>query len=403
MKYTLIAIAVTSVLTAGYLMHTEVPMQTKQATLSPAPVSKPIDAFSNWNHVSGATSVRPLAGQPETVYAPQIPEVPLKLTQVAPEYVGTPIQAPIENAPVYIPGVEYKPTGMGYGVEYTPIGIGYGGSSSDVSDAASTKNNVVVGKNGINYYGGPLVTNGVNVYFIWYGNWAGNTATSILPDFVKGLNGSPYMNILSTYSDSKGNKPNTIVNYINSTSVGYTKGKDAKGNPNGLNVVDIAGVINKTISTGTFPRDSNGVYVVMTSADVPGTDGFCNNFCGYHNSYPLSPAFAYKFIFVGNTDRCSALCGVVKSVGGNTPNGNSGADGMASILGHELSELITDPNFDGWHTSTGSEIGDMCAWTYGPAYKTKTGAAADIKLGNRDFMLQQEWLNANGGKCVVSN
>jgi len=64
--------------------------------------------------------------------------------------------------------------------------------------------------------------------------------------------------------------------------------------------------------------------------------------------------------------------------------------------------LVTDPNFDGWHTSKGEENGDLCAWTFGPAYKTKSGAAADIKLGNRDFMLQQEWLNADGGKCVIS-
>ena len=391
MKYTLIALAVTSVLVTGYLMTGDQPEQTKQVTITPATVSKPINAFSNWSHSGGVTPTRQMARQSERVYAPQLPDTPLKLTEVKSEYIGTPIQAPIEDAPVYIPGVEYVPTGMGYGVP-----------ASSVSDASNTKFNVVQGKNGINYYGGPLVTNGMNVYLIWYGDWSKNTATTILPDFVKGLNGSSYMNIASSYTDLNGKKSSSIVNYISSTNVGYTKGKDKKGNPNGLNVVDVAGVITNTVKSGTLPKDPNGVYVVMSSADVPGNDGFCQRFCGYHNSYAISPVFAYKFIFVGNTDQCSSACGVITNAGANTPNGNSGADGMASILAHEFLELATDPNFDGWHTSNGSEVGDLCSWNFGSSYKTKSGAAANVKLGNRDFMIQQEWVNAYGGKCAMS-
>src|SRR6266446_5244044 len=34
--------------------------------------------------------------------------------------------------------------------------------------------------NGISYHNGPLMTDPVNIYYIWYGNWSGNTATSIL-------------------------------------------------------------------------------------------------------------------------------------------------------------------------------------------------------------------------------
>ena len=38
-----------------------------------------------------------------------------------------------------------------------------------------------------------------NVYFIWYGNWSGNTATTILPDLAGNIGGSPYFNINTTY------------------------------------------------------------------------------------------------------------------------------------------------------------------------------------------------------------
>jgi hypothetical protein len=53
--------------------------------------------------------------------------------------------------------------------------------------------------NGIDYHGGPVILNGTNVYFIWYGNWTGNTAKTILPDLISGLSGSPYFNINTTY------------------------------------------------------------------------------------------------------------------------------------------------------------------------------------------------------------
>src|SRR4051794_13698473 len=34
--------------------------------------------------------------------------------------------------------------------------------------------------NGISYHGGPIILNTTNAYLIWYGNWAGNSATTIL-------------------------------------------------------------------------------------------------------------------------------------------------------------------------------------------------------------------------------
>ena len=38
-----------------------------------------------------------------------------------------------------------------------------------------------------------------DVYYIWYGNWSGNSATTILTDFASNLGGSPYFNINTTY------------------------------------------------------------------------------------------------------------------------------------------------------------------------------------------------------------
>src|SRR5512141_237750 len=55
------------------------------------------------------------------------------------------------------------------------------------------------GTNGISYHGGPVMVSPVNVYYIWYGNWSGNSATSILTDLAGNIGGSPYFNINTTY------------------------------------------------------------------------------------------------------------------------------------------------------------------------------------------------------------
>src|ERR1051325_6250418 len=47
------------------------------------------------------------------------------------------------------------------------------------------------GGNGIYYHGGPLLLGTPNIYYIWYGSWAGNSATTILSDFANSIGGSP--------------------------------------------------------------------------------------------------------------------------------------------------------------------------------------------------------------------
>src|SRR5262245_19431344 len=66
--------------------------------------------------------------------------------------------------------------------------------------AAAPDAKAVATGNRIDYYNGPIMAGRVNVYFIWYGNWNGNTATTLLPRFVNDLNRTLYYNINTTYS-----------------------------------------------------------------------------------------------------------------------------------------------------------------------------------------------------------
>lgn len=244
--------------------------------------------------------------------------------------------------------------------------------------------------NGINYHGGPVMTNagGNTIYYIWYGNWSGNSATTILPDFAQHLGGSPYWNINTTYTDANGASVANALTYGGSTSVAYPYGTS-------LSDAQIQQVVADAINGGALPKNTNAVYFVLTSADVTASSGFCSQYCGWHTHGTIAGS-DIKYSFVGNPDRCISSC-AAQTTG---PNGNAGADGMASIIAHEAEEAASDPDLNAWYDRRGYENADKCAWTFGTTY-TSGGAKANMKLGTRDYLIQQNWVNAGGGYCAV--
>jgi hypothetical protein len=243
--------------------------------------------------------------------------------------------------------------------------------------------------NGINYHGGPLILGGTHVYYIWYGNWSGNSATTILTDFAGNIGGSPYFNINTTYYDGSNTHVSNIVTFGGAAFDSYSAGTS-------LSDSAIQGVVSRAISSNALPKDTNGVYFVLTSADVTASSGFCTQYCGWHTSGTISGS-DIKYSFVGNPDRCPSAC-EAQTTG---PNGNAGADGMASIIAHELEEATTDPDLNAWYDTRGQENADKCAWTFGATY-TVNGAAANMRLGSRDYLIQRNWVNASGGYCALS-
>src|SRR5207245_7347807 len=125
-----------------------------------------------------------------------------------------------------------------------------------------------------------------------------------------------------------------------------------------------------------LPRDSNGVYFVLTSADVNETSGFCTQYCGWHTRGTISGT-DIKYAFIGNPDRCPSAC-QAQTVG---PNGNAGADGMASIIAQELEEAASDPDLNAWwQTSTGMENADKCAWKFGSENTLSSRAQCNLTI-----------------------
>jgi hypothetical protein len=280
--------------------------------------------------------------------------------------------------------IHLAPNGKGWGIEV------------DVPEEAGTSGKPV-SANGIIYHGGPVMrANSVNVYFIWYGNWTGgpkpsdSQTTVNLMDALfepgRGIGGSSFFKINTTYSDTVGHPTGNIA-LAASTTNNYSHGKQLSDN-------DIQSVVSSAISSHVLPKDANGLYFVLTASDVAETSGFCTKYCGWHTSSAIAGTEIH-YAFVGNPDRCPFAC-EMQSVG---PNGDGGADGMASIMAHEASEAVSDPDLNAWYDSLGNENADKCAWKFGPVAGELGQGAYNQTFGSYHWLIQMLWENSRGGGC----
>jgi len=278
------------------------------------------------------------------------------------------------------PNAVYRPTGKGFG-ELVP--------ESQLHSARPGTGGV--SQNGIYYHGGPVMTNpvGVNVYYIWYGNWSNySAAQTILRNFISNVGGSPLYNTNTSYTNGSLVKVPNKVNFIGETS-------DAYSQTAALTDAGVFNVVKNAIGTAT--PDANGVYFVLTSPDVQETSGFGTQYCGWH-TYGTINNTVVKYSFVGNPLLIAPTgCGVRSP----SPNGDGGADALASVIFHELAEAVTDPQLNAWYDNRGYENADKCAWKYGTTFKSPNGATANVLLGANYYLIQQNWVNAKGGYCSV--
>jgi Phosphate-induced protein 1 conserved region len=236
----------------------------------------------------------------------------------------------------------------------------------------------------ISYHGGPVM--GVpTVYLIWYGNWNQSNGSdtpagqAIVNDLLHGLNDSAYYQTNASYAGVGG-----------SYSVGASFA-DNYSQGSRLSDQRVANIVSNAMNSGKLPKDSNGIYFVLTSSDVSESSGFCSRYCGWHTYGTLSGT-NIKYSFVGNANRCLNAC----SAQTTGPNGNAGVDGMVSVIAHELEETNTDPNLNAWYDSSGAEDADKCAWTFGQSLSTtSTGAFYNMTLptstgSTRNYLIQRE-------------
>lgn len=256
------------------------------------------------------------------------------------------------------------------------------------------------------YHNGRVMIGASNLYFIWYGCWdnncgtAGDTATqSILNDFAVNVGSSPYFQILSTYPDGNGYAPSGSLLFGGTAFDRYSRGLD-------LTAADIQGIVTDQIVNNHLPPDFAGIYVVIASADVRSSStGLCvPGARPLHGiGVPYGPEFRYAFI--GNPTQCPNIAAPQFFADGTllpTPNGNFAADAMATTLANVLSSTITNPYGDGWYDRYSLQNADKCEGQFGQTYLTSNGARANMRLGQRDYLIQHNWVNFRKGRCAIN-
>ncbi len=105
-------------------------------------------------------------------------------------------------------------------------------------------------------------------------------------------------------------------------------------------------------------------------------------YCGYHSDIG-NPLILYAVI------PYNAVPGHCQS-DNPRPNGST-ADPTISTVGHEFTEIATDPLGDAW-SEAGQEIADLCLTSFGPALGGSGGASAyDAIVAGGHYYLQELW------------
>ena len=249
----------------------------------------------------------------------------------------------------------------------------------------------------LEYHGGAVLTHTTHVYYLWYGDWSQGLAMPVLTDFASSLGGSPYFNINTTHHDAAGKPVRNAISYSGSATDDYSLGAS-------LTDAGVLKAVKAAIRRGALPLDSNGIYFVFTAADVDETSGFCSDFCSWHNHAKIA-GVDIKYAFVGHPGRCPEACELAP---GNTPNGDAAADAMVAAVAARITATVTNPDADGWFDADGRESIDKCLLLrnpFGPTYITSDGARANLRLGARNFLVPQNWVNvegaAGGGHCAL--
>ena len=258
------------------------------------------------------------------------------------------------------------------------------------------------------YHDGKVFSGTSHIYFIYYGCWGlphcwngSDTASmDVLSTFASTVGNSPYLQINSTYPDSTGQAPSGVVIYGGDVFDPYSHGVE-------ITRGDVEDMISRQINNFQLPQDSQGIYVIISSADVSANDmGFCSPGAPTFHSVGIINSARLTYGFIGNPMRCPTAAGAPYfwpgGSGLTTPNGSFAGDAMVTNLAHILNTTLTNPWGNGWYDRYGLENGDKCAGMLGTTYTTSNGASANVRIGSRDYLLEQNWLNDKKGRCALT-
>ncbi len=233
------------------------------------------------------------------------------------------------------------------------------------------------GTNDLVYGGGPVQQNAKVYLVFWkFGSNDPYGEQSRITTFVQGLNASQWTGAVTQYYDTAGQISNDVA-----------YGGSWNDNTNSITSRPTQKTVAAEAARAAAHFGDYSVNAMYFIALEKGHDpsGFRSQWCAFHSATSVSGHTIAYTDFPYQSD-AGASCGE------NSVNGGSSGtlDGVTIVGGHEIIEGVTDPQPNsGWVDSSGSEIGDKCAWIN----------LQDTKFSTGTFPTQPLWSNSAGG-CV---
>ena len=264
---------------------------------------------------------------------------------------------------------------------------------------------------GISYHGGPVLQAQTNVAAVYWApttiyaggpapgsNGSGSGDASNVGYFLNHIGGSPYFNINTTYTNSAGTAIRNVVNYTQYWA------NNVYSVPSGTKRVTDAtmlAMLQYAFANGKLTYDPNTLYAIFTQGSVNLGGGFGTQYCAYHSWGNVTVNGVSRQVLYAAMPDAGAKPSACSN-GTPSPNSDPHADAVISVLVHEVEETTTDMNGNAWYDSVGNENADKCAWNFGTTFTTANGGVANVTLGTKSFLIQQNWINSGSGGCRLS-
>jgi len=223
----------------------------------------------------------------------------------------------------------------------------------------------------LNNLGGAVIAE-TNVYAIWWGNRASFPADAMsgMDRFLTGLDGSSYLAVADQY----------VGQPARTTFLGHLLEESPSPNHSPA-TEEVVSKVCQVLADARQAPSSTALYLVFT-------DGFPeqSDFCAWHDGGRCPGGQRIHVAYLpnlakapqcdpGNLFQCNGLSEATRA--------------LANVTAHEVLEMVTDPDGDGWVDPSGQEIADKCAWRF----------SSCVSLGSTRWQLQKEWSNADHA-CV---
>ena len=214
------------------------------------------------------------------------------------------------------------------------------------------------------YHGGPVMTSTTEVYPIFWGTSFSTGVISGIDSFYKGVGSTDYAKTNTEYTN---NNPEQFV------SSGVRENAYKPDRSSAPTQAPQASAILAEVAR-MYPNPTPNAYYPVYIDQPRGRAGYCAwHSAGTINGTPVQFAFFFKLDGDPGCDPQNP---------GTTQT--EGLEALGNVSGHELSEMMTDPQLNAWYDSKGAENADKCAWTFGPSL---------ITWGSTSWKIQGNWSN----------